>query len=144
MKNKNYRNNEDSETQPAEQNKEAAELQQIKELGTAEIPKEESNIHCLTIIGQIEGHILLPPHNKTTKYEHIIPQLVAIEESKQIEGLLLVLNTVGGDVEAGLAISEMVSSLSNQRFHWFWEADIVLVYLWQYLLTILLLPVLQP
>ncbi|WP_024834360.1 ClpP family protease [Ruminiclostridium josui] len=113
MKNKNYRNNEDSETQPAEQNKEAAELQQIKELGTAEIPKEESNIHCLTIIGQIEGHILLPPHNKTTKYEHIIPQLVAIEESKQIEGLLLVLNTVGGDVEAGLAISEMVSSLSK-------------------------------
>jgi ATP-dependent protease ClpP protease subunit len=72
-----------------------------------------SNIHCLSIIGQIEGHILLPPHNKTTKYEHVIPQLVAIEESKQIEGLLLILNTVGGDVEAGLAISEMVASLSK-------------------------------
>ncbi len=113
MNNKNFQNNEGSETQPAEQSKQATELQQIKELGTPEIPKEESNIHCLTIIGQIEGHILLPPHNKTTKYEHIIPQLVAIEESKQIEGLLLVLNTVGGDVEAGLAISEMVSSLSK-------------------------------
>lgn len=106
-------NNEGTETQPAQQAQQGSEVQQIKELGTTELPKEESNIHCLTIIGQIEGHILLPPHNKTTKYEHIIPQLVAVEESKQIEGLLLVLNTVGGDVEAGLAISEMVASLSK-------------------------------
>ncbi|HEX2928012.1 MAG TPA: ATP-dependent Clp protease proteolytic subunit [Ruminiclostridium sp.] len=113
MINKNIQNDEVPEAQPAEQPKQSAELQQVKELGTIEIPKEESNIHCLTIIGQIEGHILLPPHNKTTKYEHIIPQLVAVEESKQIEGLLLVLNTVGGDVEAGLAISEMVASLSK-------------------------------
>lgn len=88
-------------------------VQEIKELGTTSLPKEESNIHCLSVIGQIEGHILLPPHNKTTKYEHVIPQLVAIEESQQIEGLLLILNTVGGDVEAGLAISEMVASLSK-------------------------------
>lgn len=88
-------------------------VQQIRELGTTDIPREQSNIHCLSIIGQIEGHILLPPHNKTTKYEHVIPQLVAIEESKQIEGLLLILNTVGGDVEAGLAISEMIASLSK-------------------------------
>lgn len=97
----------------AEQDKQSNELQQIKELGVTNIPEELSNIHCLSVIGQIEGHILLPPHNKTTKYEHVIPQLVAIEESKQIEGLLLILNTVGGDVEAGLAISELIASLSK-------------------------------
>ncbi len=101
------------DTQPAENEKQNNEIQQIKELGTTNLPQEESNIHCLSIIGQVEGHILLPPHNRTTKYEHVIPQLVAIEESKQIEGLLLVLNTVGGDVEAGLAISEMIASLSK-------------------------------
>ncbi len=100
------------DTKPIE-NENQNNVQEIKELGTTNLPREESNIHCLSIIGQIEGHILLPPHNKTTKYEHVIPQLVAIEESKQIEGLLLILNTVGGDVEAGLAISEMIASLSK-------------------------------
>lgn len=74
---------------------------------------QDSNIHCLTIVGQIEGHMRLPPQNKTTKYEHIIPQLVAIEQNTKIEGLVIILNTVGGDVEAGLAISEMISSLSK-------------------------------
>ena len=73
----------------------------------------KGNIHCLTIIGQIEGHLVLPPQNKTTKYEHVIPQLVAIEESEDIDGLLLILNTVGGDVEAGLAIAEMLASMSK-------------------------------
>lgn len=113
--NKQYRNNNHtSENQPVEQPQEQdSNIQEIKELGTTNLPKEDSNIHCMSIIGQIEGHILLPPHNKTTKYEHVIPQLVAIEESRQIEGLILILNTVGGDVEAGLAISEMVSSLSK-------------------------------
>ncbi len=106
-------NTQTPDTQPVENENQNNEVQQIKELGTTNLPQEESNIHCLSIIGQIEGHILLPPHNKTTKYEHVIPQLVAIEESKQIEGLLLVLNTVGGDVEAGLAISEMIASLSK-------------------------------
>lgn len=71
------------------------------------------NIHCLTVIGQVEGHYILPPQNKTTKYEHIIPALVAIEEDRTIEGLLIVLNTVGGDVEAGLAISELISGISK-------------------------------
>ena len=86
----------------------------LKELGVESVPvAKDTNIHCLTIIGQIEGHIVLPPQNKTTKYEHIIPQLVAIEESNEIDGLLLVLNTVGGDVEAGLAIAEMVSTMSK-------------------------------
>ncbi len=70
-------------------------------------------IQCMTVIGQIEGHYSLPPQNKTTKYEHIIPQLVAVEESEQIEGLLLILNTVGGDVEAGLALAELVAGMKK-------------------------------
>ena len=70
-------------------------------------------IHCLTIIGQIEGHYILPPQNKTTKYEHIIPALVAIEQDPEIEGLLIILNTVGGDVEAGLAISELIAGMTK-------------------------------
>ena len=68
-------------------------------------------IHCLTIIGQIEGHFILPSQNKTTKYEHVIPQLVAVEESPKIDGLLILLNTQGGDVEAGLAIAELVAGI---------------------------------
>ena len=70
-------------------------------------------IHCLTIIGQIEGHYILPSQNKTTKYEHVIPQLVAIEEDQSIRGLLVILNTVGGDVEAGLAIAELLSGMKT-------------------------------
>lgn len=89
-------------------------VETIQQLGQTSIPQSpDSNIHCLTIIGQIEGHMQLPPQNKTTKYEHLIPQLVAIEQNPKIEGLLLVLNTVGGDVEAGLAIAEMIASLSK-------------------------------
>lgn len=87
--------------------------QNIQSFGQTNLPNFESSIHCLTIIGQIEGHLILPPQNKTTKYEHIIPQLVAIEENPQIKGLLILLNTVGGDVEAGLAIAEMIASLSK-------------------------------
>ena len=70
-------------------------------------------IHCLTIIGQIEGHYILPAQNKTTKYEHVIPQLVAIEQDPEIEGLIVILNTVGGDVEAGLAIAELISTMET-------------------------------
>lgn len=70
-------------------------------------------VHCLTIIGQIEGHYILPPQNKTTKYEHVIPQLAAIEESEEIKGLLVLLNTVGGDVEAGLAIAELIAGMKK-------------------------------
>ncbi|WHH61790.1 ATP-dependent Clp protease proteolytic subunit [Petroclostridium sp. X23] len=85
----------------------------IKEFGASNVKSSKGNIHCLTIIGQIEGHITLPPQNKTTKYEHVIPQLVAIEENDEIDGLLVILNTVGGDVEAGLAISEMIASMEK-------------------------------
>jgi ATP-dependent protease ClpP protease subunit len=85
----------------------------LKELGQLEVPSYKSDIHCLTIVGQVEGHMLLPPQNKTTKYEHILPQLIAVEEDPKIKGLIVLLNTVGGDVEAGLAISEMIASLSK-------------------------------
>lgn len=85
----------------------------IHQLGQMDVPKSESKIHCITIVGQIEGHIVLPPQNKTTKYEHIIPQLVAIEQNSKVEGLLVILNTVGGDVEAGLAIAEMIVSMTK-------------------------------
>jgi ATP-dependent protease ClpP protease subunit len=88
-------------------------LEVIQGLGQTQLPSNESNIHAMTIVGQIEGHMILPPQNKTTKYEHIIPQLVAIEQDPKIHGLLLILNTVGGDVEAGLAIAEMVASMSK-------------------------------
>jgi ATP-dependent protease ClpP protease subunit len=73
----------------------------------------EHKIHLLSIIGEIEGHESLPQHNKTTKYEHVLPQLAAIEDSTEIDGLLILINTVGGDVEAGLAIAEMIASLSK-------------------------------
>lgn len=91
------------------------QVNNIKELGTGQVPvpEQQSHIHCLTIVGQIEGHVILPPQNKTTKYEHIIPQLVAVEQNPQIEGLIIMLNTVGGDVEAGLAIAEIINGLSK-------------------------------
>lgn len=93
--------------------KRASVVDTIQQLGQTSVPNNESNIYCLSIIGQVEGHIVLPPQNKTTKYEHLIPQLVAAEQNPKIEGILIVLNTVGGDVEAGLAIAEMISSISK-------------------------------
>lgn len=89
-------------------------VNKIKELGQTNIPEApDSNIHVLTIIGQIEGHMQLPPQNKTTKYEHVLPQLIAIEQNPKIEGVIILLNTVGGDVEAGLALAEMIASMSK-------------------------------
>jgi ATP-dependent protease ClpP protease subunit len=98
---------------PNASEKPAGGLEKIKQLGTPFLPNTHSNIHCLSIIGQIEGHLQLPPQNKTTKYEHVIPQLVAAEQDEKVEGVLIVLNTVGGDVEAGLAIAEMIASISK-------------------------------
>lgn len=86
---------------------------QIIQSGSVTITKAKHIIHCLTIVGQIEGHYILPPQNKTTKYEHVIPQLVAIEQDPSIEGLMILLNTVGGDVEAGLAIAELISGMKK-------------------------------
>ena len=85
----------------------------ILEFGSVMLSNAKHNIHCLNIIGQVEGHYILPAQNKTTKYEHIIPALVAIEQDRTIEGLVIILNTVGGDVEAGLAISELIASMKT-------------------------------
>lgn len=89
------------------------QLGQLSETGSVTTDNGRHIIHCLTIIGQIEGHYTLPPNNKTTKYEHVIPQIVAIEESPDIEGLLILLNTVGGDIEAGLALAELIAGMKK-------------------------------
>ncbi len=89
--------------------------QQIEDLGEAMLEENERKYHIqlLTIIGEVEGHECLPNNSKTTKYEHILPKLAIIEDSRETDGLLILLNTVGGDVEAGLAIAEMIASLSK-------------------------------
>lgn len=107
---KDRENKDEQKTEKSSPNEKVENLQAI---GSTNVPEGSDNIHCLTIIGQIEGHIVLPPQNKTTKYEHILPQLAAIEDNPKIEGVLLLINTVGGDVEAGLAISEMIASVSK-------------------------------
>lgn len=89
------------------------ETQQVIELGSDITRSSKGNIYTLTIIGQIEGHQVLPENAKTTKYEHILPLLAGIEESEEIDGLLLLLNTVGGDIEAGLAIAEMIAGMKK-------------------------------
>lgn len=89
------------------------QLDAIKELGSVEAVNGKHKIFCLTIIGEIEGHNILPEQSKTTKYEHVIPQLVAVEQDDSIEGMLVILNTVGGDVEAGLALAELISGMKK-------------------------------
>ena len=92
---------------------EKVERQSIIETGSIISDNGEYVVQCMTIIGQIEGHYILSPQNKTTKYEHIIPQLVAVEQNEKIDGLLIILNTVGGDVEAGLAIAELMAGMKK-------------------------------
>lgn len=92
---------------------EEQERKNITEFGSVQTKNSRGNIHCLSIIGQVEGHMILPSQNKTTKYEHVLPQLIAVEEDDEIDGLLVILNTVGGDVEAGLAIAEMIASMGK-------------------------------
>ena len=89
------------------------ELRSIVDLGSSLIQTRRGTIHVLTIVGQIEGHQLLPSDSKTTKYEHVMPLLAMVEESDQIDGLLVLLNTVGGDTEAGLAIAELIAGMSK-------------------------------
>ncbi|HWT76507.1 MAG TPA: ATP-dependent Clp protease proteolytic subunit [Mobilitalea sp.] len=117
----NGRGDKETKTQQDQENekvvKENEDLkdQKISEYGQTvlESGKRDHKIHLLSVIGEIEGHECLPQHNKTTKYEHVLPQLAAIEDSTEIDGLLILINTVGGDVEAGLAIAEMIASLSK-------------------------------
>ena len=107
----------DKGTQPGKAPEEAAavqdQLKDVVENGAVTTNNGRHVIHCLTIIGQIEGHYALSSENKTTKYEHVIPQLVAIEKSREIEGLLILLNTVGGDIEAGLALAELIAGMKK-------------------------------
>lgn len=89
------------------------ERDEIIETGSVETKNPRGNIHCISIIGQIEGHTILSPQSKTTKYEHVLPKLVQVEEEDAIDGLLILLNTAGGDVEAGLAIAEMIAGMKK-------------------------------
>ena len=89
------------------------EKERIEDDGTVTLTRGGHAIHCLTVIGQVEGHTEAPQGQKTTKYEHVIPQLAAVQEDPRIEGLLVLLNTVGGDVEAGLALAELIASVSK-------------------------------
>lgn len=105
----------DKDKAPA--NDEAALLQQrmqmVEDHGSVTVDNGTRRIHCMTIVGQIEGHYVLPSETKATKYEHMIPQLVAVDESPDIDGLLIILNTVGGDVEAGLALAELIAGMKK-------------------------------
>lgn len=114
-KNNKTSNEEKREEQEKERDKEKHQDERIGEMGQITLDENEANhkIHLISIIGEIEGHDNLSSTSKTTKYEHILPQLAAIEDSKDIQGVLILLNTMGGDVEAGLAIAEMIASLSK-------------------------------
>ena len=101
----------DEKGSPVEQQR--LEQEQIEDLGNIWRTRGKHAIHCLTVVGQVEGHVEAPQGQKTTKYEHVIPQLVAVQEDPGIEGLLVLLNTVGGDVEAGLALAELIASISK-------------------------------
>ena len=101
----------DEKSSPVEQQR--LEQEQIEDLGSIWRTRGKHAIHCLTVVGQVEGHVEAPQGQKTTKYEHVIPQLLAVQEDPGIEGLLVLLNTVGGDVEAGLALAELIASISK-------------------------------
>ena len=101
----------DEKSSPVEQQR--LEQEQIEDLGSIWRTRGKHAIHCLTVVGQVEGHVEAPQGQKTTKYEHVIPQLVAVQEDPGIEGLMVLLNTVGGDVEAGLALAELIASISK-------------------------------
>ncbi len=102
-----------SEAASGDNEKNITQLEGIEESGSVMTKNGDSNIHCLSIIGQIEGHYMLPEGQKATKYEHIIPMLVSVEQDDDIDGLLVLLNTMGGDVEAGLAIAEVIASMTK-------------------------------
>ena len=114
-----------------EAKKEEQARQELVDLGASATKTARGTIYTLTIIGQIEGHQALPENIKTTKYEHVIPLLAAVEESEEIDGLLLLLNTVGGDIEAGLAIAELIAGMKNPPSLWCWAAGIPSAFRWR-------------
>lgn len=113
MNKRNIKNMEEQKPESKDTEIKNEKIESIKELGSTATVNENKRIQVLTIIGQIEGHGVLPPQTKATKYEHMIPQLIELEQNKEVKGILLILNTVGGDVEAGLAMAEMIRSLSK-------------------------------
>ncbi len=104
---------EETKNKSNEENNSNEKNNKIEEMSSVEVQSGKKKISCISIIGEIEGHTILPPQSKTTKYEHMLPELVRIEEDDEIGGLLLMLNTVGGDVEAGLAIAEMIAGMKK-------------------------------
>ena len=100
-------------TKPAQEEEEDSRVRQIVDLGSSVVTNDHGTVHCLTVIGQIEGHGQAPSGTKTTKYEHVLPLLASIEESQEVDGLLVLLHTMGGDVEAGLAIAELIAGLTK-------------------------------
>ncbi len=110
-------NNDEKTTDTQSEENETTRLKNRLELaedtGSVTTDNGKQCIHCMTIVGQIEGHYVLPQETKATKYEHMIPQLVAVDESRDIEGLLILLNTVGGDIEAGLALAELIAGMKK-------------------------------
>ena len=103
------------ETRPAENEQEQENQDQLRQdivdLGSATVKTKYGTVHTLTIVGQVEGHQLLPSNSKSTKYEHVLPLLTSVEESEDVDGLLILLNTMGGDIEAGLAIAELIAGM---------------------------------
>lgn len=99
------------ENREKNEEKAAVPVQPIIDMGSTVVKNSRGTVHCLTIVGQVEGHTLLPDNLKSTKYEHVLPLLAALEQNEQVDGVLLLLNTVGGDIEAGLAISELIASM---------------------------------
>lgn len=113
MENRSTENRQTDTEQAGGEREQKEQDRQVEDFGQLTLDDGEIRIHLLNIIGEIEGHECLPSNSKTTKYEHVIPQLAALEDSKNIQGLLVLINTVGGDVESGLAIAEMIASLSK-------------------------------
>ncbi len=111
--NNNDNNGDQSSQTNSDNSNKPSQTEQIERVGHISLKNARHLIHCLTIIGEVEGHYILPPQNKTTKYEHIMPALVAIEQDSSIEGLVIIINTVGGDVEAGLAIAELIAGMKT-------------------------------
>ena len=108
-----HRNSPDGEKNQESQQKPEQKMDKLIELGSSVVKNRHGTIHCLTIIGQIEGHTNAPENAKTTKYEHLLPLLASLEESDDVDGVLILLNTVGGDVEAGLALAEMIAGMTK-------------------------------
>ena len=106
-------NTPDRENNQEKDTKSETKTERLVELGSSVVTNRHGTIHCLTIIGQIEGHTNAPDSAKTTKYEHLLPLLASLEESEEVDGVLILLNTVGGDVEAGLALAEMIAGMTK-------------------------------